>query len=144
MAVSHHVTDALLTLIRHVPDAVWPFHRFDALRSQSVELVLTAHPTEVNRRTLLLKQARVMQLIQPSFNPHSTLIQPSSNPQARVMQLLHTRDDAAHSATPYEREGLENELRREIASLWETDELRRRVVPRHCDVRPHQATSPRH
>ena len=33
-----------------------------ALTSQKVELVLTAHPTEVNRRTILEKQRRVQQV----------------------------------------------------------------------------------
>jgi phosphoenolpyruvate carboxylase len=32
---------------------------YKALTSQQVELVLTAHPTEVNRRTILEKQRRV-------------------------------------------------------------------------------------
>ena len=36
----------------------------DALKSQCVEVVLTAHPTEVNRRTLLLKHQRVMELLE--------------------------------------------------------------------------------
>jgi phosphoenolpyruvate carboxylase len=33
-----------------------------ALTSQKVELVLTAHPTEVNRRTILEKQRRVQEV----------------------------------------------------------------------------------
>lgn len=41
----------------HSPDAI-----FDALTSQKVELVLTAHPTEVNRRTMLEKQRRVQKV----------------------------------------------------------------------------------
>lgn len=35
---------------------------FKALTTQVVELVLTAHPTEVNRRTILDKQRRVQQV----------------------------------------------------------------------------------
>ena len=35
---------------------------YDALTSQKVELVLTAHPTEVNRRTILEKQRRVQEV----------------------------------------------------------------------------------
>jgi hypothetical protein len=35
---------------------------YDALTSQRVELVLTAHPTEVNRRTILEKQRRVQEV----------------------------------------------------------------------------------
>jgi phosphoenolpyruvate carboxylase len=38
----------------HSADAI-----FEALSTQQTELVLTAHPTEVNRRTILEKQRRV-------------------------------------------------------------------------------------
>ena len=53
----------------------------------------------MNRRTLLLKQSR-------------------------VMELLEERDKAA-SMSRWEKAELDKELRREIASIWETDELRR-------------------
>jgi phosphoenolpyruvate carboxylase len=42
---------------KHDKDTIW-----DALTTQVVELVLTAHPTEVNRRTILNKQRRVQQV----------------------------------------------------------------------------------
>lgn len=71
---------------------------FDALRQQLVELVLTAHPTEVNRRSLLLKQAR-------------------------LMDVMQQRD--AHSGTPQEEAELLRQLQHEIATIWATDELRR-------------------
>ena len=41
----------------HSADAI-----YNALTSQQVELVLTAHPTEVNRRTILEKQRRVQKV----------------------------------------------------------------------------------
>lgn len=41
----------------HSTDAVW-----EALVSQTVELVLTAHPTEVNRRTILDKHRRIQEV----------------------------------------------------------------------------------
>ena len=41
----------------HSPDVVW-----EALASQTVELVLTAHPTEVNRRTILDKHRRIQEV----------------------------------------------------------------------------------
>ena len=41
----------------HSPDVVW-----EALASQTVELVLTAHPTEVNRRTVLDKHRRIQEV----------------------------------------------------------------------------------
>ena len=68
-----------------------------------VELVLTAHPTEVNRRTILQKHNRLAALL----------------------------DELDHSdLTPTERERLVEELQREIASIWYTDEvLRSRPTP---------------
>jgi phosphoenolpyruvate carboxylase len=68
-----------------------------------IELVLTAHPTEINRRTLLHKHNRV----------------------AELLAVLDRSD-----LTPGEvREGLDD-LRREISTLWHTDEvLRHRPTP---------------
>ncbi len=63
-----------------------------------VELVLTAHPTEITRRTVLAKHQRLADLLS---------------------DLDH--DDL----TPPERGRLETTLRREVLALWETDELRR-------------------
>ncbi len=63
---------------------------YDAVTSLRIELVLTAHPTEVMRRTLLQKQKR-------------------------VADLLERRDLGFR---------VDDELRREITSMWETDEVR--------------------
>ncbi len=63
---------------------------FDAVGRLQIELVLTAHPTEVMRRTLLQKQRR-------------------------VADLLERRDRG---------DDVGEELRREITSIWETDEVR--------------------
>ena len=50
--------DVLDTLAaQHGKDAVW-----EALTNQTVELVLTAHPTEVNRRTILDKHRRIQEV----------------------------------------------------------------------------------
>lgn len=70
--------------------------------SQQVELVLTAHPTEVNRRTILEKHRR-------------------------VQKILTTADaySAAGRATPFEQQQLNNALEREIASIWQSDEVAR-------------------
>jgi len=65
--------------------------------SMQIELVLTAHPTEVMRRTLLKK-----------FN--------------RVAECLAERDRL--DLTIPEREDVEESLYREIHAIWETDELR--------------------
>jgi phosphoenolpyruvate carboxylase len=70
----------------------------DAVRSMRIELVLTAHPTEVMRRTLLVKQRH-------------------------VAGLLAERDRPGH--TPEEDALLEQALRRDVAAIWATDELRR-------------------
>jgi phosphoenolpyruvate carboxylase len=71
---------------------------FSALKEQKVELVLTAHPTEVNRRTVLKK--------------HQT--------------ILHILQELDHSdLTNYERNQLNLRLKSDITSLWETDDLRR-------------------
>jgi phosphoenolpyruvate carboxylase len=63
----------------------------------SLRLVLTAHPTEATRRTVL--QAHV-----------------------RIAALLRRLDDP--SVTPGEREEIEEELGEQITILWETDEVR--------------------
>jgi phosphoenolpyruvate carboxylase len=66
--------------------------------NQSVEIVLTAHPTEVNRRTMLQKHQHVREFLEQG-----------------------DRDDL----TLYERRELQAGLRREIATIWESDELKR-------------------
>ena len=70
---------------------------FDAVTKLRIELVLTAHPTEVVRRTLLQKYTR-------------------------IGELLAHRDRA--DLTIPEREETVEQLRREITSAWETDEVR--------------------
>jgi phosphoenolpyruvate carboxylase len=46
------------------PETIWK-----NLCSQTVELVLTAHPTEVNRRTIIDKHKRVQKVWLMSFKP---------------------------------------------------------------------------
>jgi phosphoenolpyruvate carboxylase len=70
---------------------------FEAVRALRVELVLTAHPTEVSRRTLIHK-----------YN--------------RIAARLAERDRP--DLTRPERDDLDAALRRELASAWETDEVR--------------------
>ncbi len=62
----------------------------------SLELVLTAHPTEAARRTVLASHLR-------------------------IAALLAELDDA-----PYRRDAVEQELAAEITALWQTDEVRTR------------------
>jgi phosphoenolpyruvate carboxylase len=70
-----------------------------AIAELRVELVLTAHPTQTLRRTLLQKHRR-------------------------IAQALARRDST--DLLPAEREETTDALRREILALWETDELRRK------------------
>ena len=75
---------------------------WETLKSQTVELVLTAHPTEVNRRTILDKQKR-------------------------VQEVLTEADDrrAAGPVSPYSQSLLDDCLNREISSIWQSDEVSR-------------------
>jgi len=69
-----------------------------AIRGLRIELVLTAHPTEIVRRTLLQKYDRIAQTL--AFNDRPDLTVPE-------------RDTALET------------LRREVVAAWETDEVRR-------------------
>ena len=71
---------------------------YEALVNQKVEIVLTAHPTEVNRRTLLRKYREI----------------------SETLSILNRKD-----LSPYERKQAEDALRREIFSIWGSDEIRR-------------------
>ncbi len=70
----------------------------DCLSGLSIELVLTAHPTEVTRRTLIRKYDR-------------------------IAQLLGRLDNSDLTST--ERQQLLAEMRRLVLSAWCTDEIRR-------------------
>jgi len=79
-----------------------PDEIYNSIITQTAEIVLTAHPTQVNRRTLLDKHGRV--------------------------QRIRNEADGLRSSsggTPYERKLLDDALRREIGSIWQTDELSR-------------------
>lgn len=75
---------------------------YNTLTTQQVELVLTAHPTEVNRRTLLDKHRRVQELLTKA----DTL-----------------RDSSKISK--YQRDLINTSLEREIALIWQSDEVSR-------------------
>uniref|UniRef100_A0A7S2A7E1 phosphoenolpyruvate carboxylase n=1 Tax=Trieres chinensis TaxID=1514140 RepID=A0A7S2A7E1_TRICV len=72
---------------------------FDTLMNQKVEIVLTAHPTEVNRKTLLRKYRKITENLAVLDRPD-----------------LH----------PYERSVALTSLRRIVAAIWGSDEIRRR------------------
>jgi phosphoenolpyruvate carboxylase len=69
-----------------------------AISTQYLEIVLTAHPTEVNRRTTIQKHQRI-------FN---------------IIDQLDRCD-----LTPYERRQHMKDLNAQISSIWDSDELRR-------------------
>jgi phosphoenolpyruvate carboxylase len=71
---------------------------FEKFLNQKVEIVYTAHPTEVNRRTMLRKYRYV----------------------SETLAVLDRRD-----LSPYERQQYQESLRRVIASIWGSDEIRR-------------------
>ena len=71
---------------------------FNALKKQSVEIVLTAHPTEVNRRTMIRKL------------------------QSINAQLSHLDNPAL---TNYEKKEISSKLRGEISAIWGSDFLSR-------------------
>lgn len=76
-----------------------PEHLFQAVAKLNIDLVLTAHPTEVMRRTLKQKFDRIANLLK-SYD-----------------EKLMTSDEAIAK-----QEG----LYREITAVWQTDEIRRR------------------
>ena len=77
-------------------DVTWPGTvDVDTLRELRIELVLTAHPTEILRRTLIRKYDAIAAVL-----------------------------EARAGAPRTERPGLETELERLIAEAWHTDEIR--------------------
>ncbi|WZZ58880.1 hypothetical protein YC2023_058987 [Brassica napus] len=77
---------------------VSPDELYDTVCKQGVEIVLTAHPTQINRRTLQYKHIRMAHLLEYNDRPD-----------------LGFED----------RETVIEDMVREITSLWQTDELRR-------------------
>ncbi|XP_060188163.1 phosphoenolpyruvate carboxylase, housekeeping isozyme-like [Lycium barbarum] len=75
-----------------------PLEVFDALKNQTVDLVLTAHPTQSVRRSLLQKHARI---------------------RDNLTQLY------AKDITPDDKQELDEALQREIQAAFRTDEIRR-------------------
>ncbi|KAI7726291.1 hypothetical protein M8C21_014347 [Ambrosia artemisiifolia] len=75
-----------------------PDKLYETMCNQEVEIVLTAHPTQINRRTLQYKHLRIAHLLE-----------------------VNDRKDL----TQEDQDGLIEDLVREITSIWQTDELRR-------------------
>lgn len=81
-----------------IQGGVSPDELYDTVCKQEVEIVLTAHPTQINRRTLQYKHIRIAHLLD-----------------------YNDRPDLTHE----DREMLIEDLVREITAIWQTDELRR-------------------
>ncbi|KAK1567001.1 hypothetical protein Q3G72_007132 [Acer saccharum] len=75
-----------------------PEEVFDALKNQTLDLVLTAHPTQSVRRSLLQKHARIR----------------------NCLTQLYAKD-----ITPDDKQELDEALQREIQAAFRTDEIRR-------------------
>ncbi|XP_002992495.2 phosphoenolpyruvate carboxylase [Selaginella moellendorffii] len=75
-----------------------PQEIFEALKTQTVDLVLTAHPTQSIRRSLLQKHSRIRSCLSELY-----------------------KDDI----TPDEKQELEEALHREVQAAFRTDEIRR-------------------
>ncbi|XP_027344117.1 phosphoenolpyruvate carboxylase 2 [Abrus precatorius] len=75
-----------------------PQEIFDALKNQTVDLVLTAHPTQSVRRSLLQKHGRIR----------------------NCLTQLYAKD-----ITPDDKQELDEALQREIQAAFRTDEIRR-------------------
>ena len=86
------------TFNRLLAAGVTPETLHETICRQQIECVLTAHPTEVIRRTLLRKHNHI----------------------AALLARRDTRD-----LTPFERDETQRALRRDITSCWLTDEIRR-------------------
>ncbi|CAA0822447.1 Phosphoenolpyruvate carboxylase 4 [Striga hermonthica] len=86
------------TLNQLIQSGISPDELYDTVCKQVVEIVLTAHPTQINRRTLQYKHIRIAHLLEYNDRPD-----------------LGDED----------REMLIEDLVRELASIWQTDELRR-------------------
>ncbi|EFJ16936.1 hypothetical protein SELMODRAFT_115610 [Selaginella moellendorffii] len=100
-AFSHHLSLMGIAETHHrlIQSGVSQDDIYNAVSNQEVEIVLTAHPTQINRRTLQYKHVRIGHLLE-----------------------RNDRQDLTHE----EKELLIEDLVREITSLWQTDELRRR------------------
>ena len=76
---------------------------YNLSKSLNIELVLTAHPTEVKRRTLIQKYTKVNDILE-KFN------------KSRIFKIKNIEK---------ENKILEKKLHEQITSIWKTDELKR-------------------
>ena len=92
------------TIARMIAAGIDPDRVHEAASTQHVEFVLTAHPTQVIRRTLLQR-----------YN--------------RMTDALRSGD--RKDLTPDEQHAVRSQLRREISTVWHTDELHQKPPHPH-------------
>ncbi|KAL3501634.1 hypothetical protein ACH5RR_036083 [Cinchona calisaya] len=97
--VAHSSKSCDDTFNQLVQSGVSPDELYATVCKQEVEIVLTAHPTQINRRTLQYKHIRIAHLLE-----------------------YHERQKELEQE---DKELLIEDLAREITSIWLTDELRR-------------------
>ena len=76
---------------------------YEVAKSLKVDLVLTAHPTEVKRRTFIQKYTNVNNILE-NFN------------KSRIFKIKNIEKETS---------AMEKNLHEEITSIWKTDELKR-------------------
>jgi len=93
--------DAIDRLLKHKSISKEKFYQ--VAKSLKVDLVLTAHPTEVKRRTLIQKYTNVNNILE-KFN------------KSRIFKIKNIKPETL---------AMERNLHEEITSIWKTDELKR-------------------
>jgi len=93
--------DGIDSLLKHKSNSKEKFYQ--VAKSLKVDLVLTAHPTEVKRRTLIQKYTNVNNILE-KFN------------KSRIFKIKNIKTETL---------AMERNLHEEITSIWKTDELKR-------------------
>ena len=93
--------DGIDKLLKHKSNSKEKFYQ--VAKSLKVDLVLTAHPTEVKRRTLIQKYTNVNNILE-RFN------------KSRIFKIKNIKTETL---------AMERNLHEEITSIWKTDELKR-------------------
>ncbi len=93
---NHNALEVLLP--RLLQSGITPEQLYQTVTNMHIELVLTAHPTEVKRRTLIQKYNRLSQLLEQRDRMRLTLREQQSN---------------------------QNQLKTLVMGMWLTDEIRR-------------------
>jgi len=93
--------DAILRLLNNKSISKKKF--YESAKKIKIDLVLTAHPTEVKRRTLIQKYTQVNNILE-KFN------------KSRIFKLKNIEKETL---------ALEQNLHEEITSIWKTDEIKR-------------------